>query len=443
MATMRFLSLVLLISTFGLQHVVGTGNSETPLLPIEDPFYLPPDGDHWKDLPPGSILKRREVTIAKLFIDKKSKAKAYQLLYSTQDVRGDPDASVTTIIVPVSPNNKRVVSLQSAYDSPDPNCAPSFGLQYGAKGWSQGWNQLNLAFLTPYLQTGPILNIPDYEGSKAAFAVGPQSGYQTLDSIKATMTFAQEEDTEVDKDANVIMVGYSGGGLATEWATELKASYAEDLPIVGAVIGGAPPNVSKVYHNVNEGQFAELDVWAMLGIMNAYPEMDQWMREDLRTDAYQDKRFLLEQYKCTYEKGTLAQSLAGRNISSFFKSGDQFLTEFEPILNEIGVMGQKITEENKPNFPLVFFYGTVDEVTAPIEDTEKLIGKWRDVGACVFEWPLEGKDHSSALIPGMLRAFPWMNTRFWNVENGKTGDCPDAATGFQGQIALEPSHELR
>jgi hypothetical protein len=172
LATMRFLSPVLLISTFGLQHVVGTGNAETPLLPIEDPFYLPPDGDHWKDLPPGSILKRREVTIAKLFIDKKSKAKAYQLLYSTQDVRGDPDASVTTIIVPVSPRNKRVISLQSAYDSPDPNCAPSFGLQYGAKGWSQGWTQLNLAFLTPYLQTGPILNIPDYEGSNAAFT-GP------------------------------------------------------------------------------------------------------------------------------------------------------------------------------------------------------------------------------------------------------------------------------
>jgi triacylglycerol lipase len=257
------------------------------------------------------------------------------------------------------------------------------------------------------------------------------------------MAFAREEVVEIDKDANVIMVGYSGGGLATEWAIELKASYAQDLPIVGAVIGGAPPNIANVYHNVNEGQFAELDVWAMLGIMNAYPDMDQWMRKDLRTDAYQDRRFLLEKFKCTYEKGTLAETLEGRNISSLFKSGDRFLTKFKPILDEIGIMGQNITEENKPNFPLVFFYGTVDEVTAPIEDTEKLIEKWRGVGACVFDWPLEGKDHSTALIPGMLRAFPWMNTRFWNVENGRTGKCPHAATGFQGQMVLVPSHELR
>jgi hypothetical protein len=119
-----------------------------------------------------------------------------------------------------------------------------------------------------------MLNIPHHEGSNAAFTAGPQSGYQTLDSIKATMAFAHEEDTEIDKDANVIMIGYSGGGSATEWATELKALYAEDLPIIGAVIGGAPPKFANVYHNDNDGQFADLDVWAMLGIMNAYPQMD-------------------------------------------------------------------------------------------------------------------------------------------------------------------------
>jgi hypothetical protein len=106
-------------------------------------------------------------------------------------------------------------------------------------------------------------------------------------------------------------------------------------------------------------------------------------------------------------------------------------------------MGQDTTGETKSDYPIVFFYGTVYDVTAPVKDTEKPIEKWTGVGACVFEGPLKRKDHSSALIPGMLQAFRWIDTKFWNVDNGKPGKCPDAALGFQGQMVLETSHELR
>lgn len=449
---MRFLSHILLPSAFVVQHAFAGlfPENEEPLLPINDPFYVPPetiDGVPWNETDRGTILRNRTVTISTLFFPGQSKAKAYQLLYHTMDIHNQSDASVTTVIVPVKPNLKRVLSYQNAYDSPDPNCAPSYGLQYGAKGWSQSWNKIGLTFVAPYLQEGPVLNLPDYEGSNAAFAVGPQSGYQTLDSIRAAA--ASTEITGIKEDANFIMFGYSGGALATEWATEVKAWYANDTPIIGAVMGGTPTNIAKTYRNVNEGDLAELDTWAMLGIMNSFPDMDEWMRKDLKTDAYQDKKFLLGRSKCSYAE-ELAEDMEGKDISSWFKSGDYFLAKFEDTINKVGLMGQNITEENDPGYPLAFYYGLSDDVTAPREDTIDLIRRWRGLlgRARVFAQPVLG-DHMTAVVPGTAFAVTWINKRFDNFEKGIKDDFSGEEMGlgeiedFQIPMNLGPSHELR
>ncbi|KAJ5492917.1 hypothetical protein N7539_001663 [Penicillium diatomitis] len=181
----------------------------------------------------------------------------------------NPDATVTNIFVPVKSNFERVISCSGAYDSVDTNCSPSHGLQYQATGWSVSWNKkINLAFLLPYLQSGVILNILNYEGSNAAFTVGPQTVYQTLDPIKAALSSIQT--TNIGADANVTMFGYSGGGFATEWATEIRAWYAPKLPIVGAVIGGPSPNVTSTYYNVNKVPLSILNGAAILRIMSEW-----------------------------------------------------------------------------------------------------------------------------------------------------------------------------
>lgn len=161
----------------------------------------------------GSILKVRDVIISSLLPGTSSKAKGYQLQYSTQDVHGNRATTVTTIIIPAEPVLDRVISVQNAYDSADINCGPSYGLQFQAEGWGGFWNKLNLAFLLPYLQKDPVLNIPDYEGSNAAFTVGPQSAFHTLDSIRAALQ--STEYTNISSGAKIIMFGYSGGAFAT------------------------------------------------------------------------------------------------------------------------------------------------------------------------------------------------------------------------------------
>ncbi|KAF5859209.1 hypothetical protein ETB97_003168 [Aspergillus alliaceus] len=89
------------------------------------------------------------------------------------------------------------------------------------------------------------------------------------------------ESPYVDPEAKTIMFGYSGGGYATEWASEFHSSYSPELKIVGATIGGPPTNITKSYLSVSGGRAAGLNAWAMLGVMNAYPHLKAYMLDDL------------------------------------------------------------------------------------------------------------------------------------------------------------------
>lgn len=421
---MRFLSLLAPLLALWAQHVLASPRIELPppiLQPQDDPFYKP-EGD-WQSKDLGTILDVRKVTIASLLPYAPSKAKAYQLLYRTQNVHGHPDASVTTIIIPAYPNFKRVLSVQNAYDSADANCGPSYGLQYRAKGWAASWNQMNLAFMLRYLQAGPIMNIPDYEGSNATFTVGPTSAFQTLDSIRAVLNSVDHPDInpsdKISRDAKVIMFGYSGGAFATEWATEKVAWYASELKahIVGAVMGGAPPNVVNTYHNANKGDLSELNVAAVLGVMNAFPEIDAYLRNDLVEET--KDLFLSALTKCYRPCEVNSKDIVGADVSAFFKNGDSFLTIFKDTLDDIGVMGKNISFRNAPGYPLMFFYGDQDEIIAPISDTVKLANKWILMGlTSVKRIEIANATHMSGLA-GLPRAWLWIDAKFRKAERKK------------------------
>jgi hypothetical protein len=90
--------------------------------------------------------------------------------------------------------------------------------------------------MTPYLAVGDTLVISDYEGEDLAWAAGQQSGYQTLDGIRAAENFLHVGHAHTP----AALIGYSGGSIATEWAEEIAAAYAPELDIVGAAAGGVP-----------------------------------------------------------------------------------------------------------------------------------------------------------------------------------------------------------
>jgi hypothetical protein len=112
------------------------------------------------------------------------------------------------------------------------------------------------------------------------------------------------------------MWGYSGGALASEWAAELQANYAPEIPFVGMAIGGVTPNVENVFNTINKGPFAGLSAAGFLGLGNAYPEFGAFVQQSL-VPATADK-FNQAGNQCFYAD---VVGYAGQDIFPYFKQG--------------------------------------------------------------------------------------------------------------------------
>lgn len=93
-------------------------------MPGKDSFYTPPAGDEKQ--PPGAILRNRTVPSA---LAVSGVSSAYQLLYRTTDSFGDATVAVTTILIPMNADSKKLLSYQVAEDAVNPNCARTYVMQ--------------------------------------------------------------------------------------------------------------------------------------------------------------------------------------------------------------------------------------------------------------------------------------------------------------------------
>lgn len=198
-----------------------------PRLPTTDPFYKW-DGSLAHHAP-GTILRTR--TIAFADGQANTAMKTAQLLYVTTDELGCRTVSVVTVLHPLeTPTSAptRLFSYQTSYDALGAQCDPSYTLEAGTEG--------ETGFIMSYVNSGYTVVMADYEGEDAAYGVGQLSGYETLDAIRAAENWlgVPEASTPVG------MLGYSGGAVATEFASELAPTYAPHLDIVGVAEGGIP-----------------------------------------------------------------------------------------------------------------------------------------------------------------------------------------------------------
>jgi hypothetical protein len=100
-----------------------------PILPSKDLFYDPPPG--YQHALPGTVLRSRDVELAFLGLIPQP-VMATQLLYRTTNMNGEPDATVTTVIVPADATPDRpcpVLSYQCAIDAVASRCFPSYALR--------------------------------------------------------------------------------------------------------------------------------------------------------------------------------------------------------------------------------------------------------------------------------------------------------------------------
>jgi hypothetical protein len=396
-------------------------------LPKNDSFYTYTGGTPLAAITPGTVLKTRTVNF---HINGSTSAfNGFQLLYRTTGQRGQAVTTVASVIKPNVVSTGQLVSDQYPYDALDGKCDTS----YYVSGASNNGGTTVTAAQTgdlAFLAAGDTVVTSDYEGEDLAWTAGQQSGMQTLDGIRAALN---STDVGLPSTAKVGILGYSGGAIASEWATELAPKYAPDVnsKLVGTAIGGI-----YVYPAHNLKYVSGTTMWS--GVMpGALVGVARGFGINLNTYAspYGKKLFDYAKDKCIgdllskYPGLTFAQLVKKQyanfaSVPAFVKLNNKLImgsggTPTVPYLMAQGLNGEADgSPGNKPGI------GAGDGVMIAA-DVRALARKYcAHVPVQYDEYPGE---HVSTFAPFLTTAEPWLASRFAGV--AAPNDCATIQPG--------------
>lgn len=243
--------------------------------------------------------------------------------------------------------------------------------------------------------------VPDYEGPESQYGPGRQAAHAVLDSIRAAHQFEPADLGR--KKTKVGLVGYSGGGLASAWATELAPSYAPRLPIAGTAAGGVPPDIEAVARNINGGPYAGILFGAAQGIERAYPEIGV-------------RRLLTDEGKAFYD--SISDSCVNDIISAgAFKSIEDLSRVDDPLsLPRV----QKVLAKNHlgrktPKTP-IYMYHAVNDNLIPIKEVDELAAEYCEEGVALKYYRDPASEHLALSASGAPAAIQYLADRFAGLE---------------------------
>jgi hypothetical protein len=390
-----------------------------PVLPSQDPFYAYTGSTPLSQIAPGTVLKKRSVSLELYGLT--VPVSTEQLLYRTTGELGQPTVTVTTVVRPLlSLLGTKIVAYQTAYDALGSECDPSYTLRGGNNGDTTGQEE-ELA-IAAYLIAGYVVTVPDYEGENLDWGAGQEAGYGTLDAIRAT-----EHYLGASRSTAVGMVGYSGGAIATEWASEQAPAYAPGLHIIGAAAGGVPVDFAHNLSYINGD-----DDWS--GIMPAI--LDSVGRAfDVNItpylSAYGQQLTSAVEGECI---ASFASSYPGLTIQQLLLP--QYSNPFQipvlvNILNHL-IMG---SSGNTPAEPLLLGVGDSDGTGDGIMidgDVEALAHQYCASGVPVTFDVYQGLPHADAAVPFEAHALTFLTGLFLGLP------APDGCASIGPGNSLAP-----
>ncbi|KAJ5157684.1 uncharacterized protein N7482_008784 [Penicillium canariense] len=377
---------------------------------------LPPSQDPWYDQPgnisdyaAGEMIRSRSVapqleSLLSLPVNVSVKA-VTQYLFRTTDSLGDAVGSVVTLIEPYNSDPSKLVGYQAFYDSANVDCSPSYTLRAEKENLGLSVSGLNVSMDIPFiaaaLNLGWWVFTTDYEGLKAEFTAGLQSGQAVLDSTRTILT--EGPSVGLSRNPRYALWGYSGGALASMWAAELQPRYAPELNFAGVAAGGTTPNVSAVLQIINAGSHAGLCFSGIYGQAKAYPNFTEWLNANLISSK--SAQFY------SIASGCLSQTSSDgeyQDLFSYFEGGEAPFYDAVPqtVFRWSGRMGLHGT----PTAPLFIYKATGDEISL-VADTDDLVTKYCAEGATIeYHRDLIG-NHESEAVSGSSSALSWLSDR--------------------------------
>jgi hypothetical protein len=227
-------------------------------------FYDPPS-----PLPttqPGALLRAERMEFRGITRPPKGTI-GWRILYVSRTALGAPVAVSGSLLLPDSSARPRpLVSLAPGSHGLGDQCAPSRLLATGAE------SELDTA--ARLLRDGDAVVMTDYEGlgtpGTHPYAVNVAAGRNALDALRAAR---HVEGTGLAPDGVLGLYGYSQGGGAVGSAVEQQPTYAPELRIEGAVVGGVLAEPGRLPSTLFGNFWAGLVVAAAIGYDATYPEL--------------------------------------------------------------------------------------------------------------------------------------------------------------------------
>jgi Secretory lipase len=358
--------------------------------PYNDSFYTQPNP--MPSVPPGTVLNSRSVTVTALGIP--TKITAWQILYASTGMTGEPVADVATVLLPAkaaATSPRPLLSYQVAEDADTMNCAPSYEMRLGI--------EVEEPLMAAALEQGWAVVVPDYEGLNSDFTGGPQEGHGVLDAIRAAEGFGP---LGLDGASTPVgMWGYSGGALATGWAAELEPSYASALNVKGVAEGGVPADFASIVNNINGGPFAGLYFDAAFGLARSYPQ-DIDLATLLNPLGQQAEATVTSE--CVEE---IVAQYAYQNIQTYTAGN------IDP-LSVPGVQDAIAADNLGQRTPVgpVFMYQAANDEIIPLAGVQALNNAYCSEGVPVDFVKDELSDHISLAVSGAGAALNYLIARF-------------------------------
>jgi hypothetical protein len=383
-----------------LTAIVAGAGAAAPALPTSDPFYTYSGSTPLSAIAPGTVLRTRSTQVVIGGVATPDRAE--QVLYRTTGELGQPTATVATIIKPAVPAGPtKLISYQTFYDALGSECDPSYTLAGGNPSYSDA--QADAALMQTYLSAGFTVVSTDYEGENLDWGAGQESGENTLDGVRAA-----ESTLGLSHSTPVGMVGYSGGSIASEWASELAPAYAPELNIVGVAEGGIPVDYAHNLTYIN----GDTDGWAgvipavLVGVSRAFqinlaPYLSAYGKQVTGQVADQ----CINNFAGSYN-GLTVQSLLQPPYQNFLA-----VPAFATTINEM-IMGSAPGHPTGPLFMAVGNHDGTGDGVMVAADVEALAHEYCEQGVPVTFSEYRGLDHTDAAVPFESTALAFLEARF-------------------------------
>jgi hypothetical protein len=357
-----------------------------PPLPPHDPFYSYAGTKPLKDFAPGAVLKQRAIQV--MFGSTSTHLGAEQLLYRTTDQLGDPTVTVTTVIEPpAAAIVPRIVGYLSFYDGLGAQCDPSYTIRGGQPdAMTEQQSEEEELLVMFYLDHGFAVTIPDFEGEGLHWMAGRESGYGTLDALRATETYIR-----VPTSTPIGLSGYSGGAVAADWASELAPAYAPKLHIAGVAEAGIPVNYAHLFAYINGTTvYSAAMPGILIGLARAYDiDLSPYL------SAYGAKVIAAENDVCIDE---VFSHYPGLTVQAMMKPRYRYFFDV-PVFKRMLDAQRMGTAATHPREPLFMANGNSDGTGDGVmnaTDVEQLARHYCDEGVPVEFQEYKGASHETA-----------------------------------------------